>query len=366
MMRQHHITQSIVNYAMGRDSVLDLDGAGAIVLWVVDGLGMVQWRQADRHHWTSLLQTKPTPVTSAYPTTTATGLATLAFAAPPARHGALGYWIFLPEWGLPVNMLTGRDDHGIRVPEHLLYSPQTSIFSQLAAHDIASAVVSPELYRDSGLTRWLYAGARYCGYDYGHPETALTQVGSALELGVRFVWVYWPYFDSQAHQNGLAAAPTQAELHRLDATLTAARTRWAQHNPLGLVLTADHGMVALDPHRVVPRSDPRMTPVWTSLNAGERRAATTNLTAAQLNAWGTQTLGTTVLSQEMLWEEGWYGGPPASSALRQRVLTSLVLAPEGAQFEQESGRDTPVLRAAHGGVTPDEHTIPLWSAVWGG
>ena len=364
MIIQHGITEAIVDYFSGRESALDLRDARAVVLWVADGFGLAQLASFRRENWTSLLGEVPLEAASAFPTTTAAGLATLAFAAPPAHHGALGYWIYLSEWDRPVNMLSGRDDRGAEVPGHLMYRPMATIFDRLAEHGIASSVVSPEPYRDTGLSRWLYQGARYCGYNPDHPTEALQSTHRALREGARFIWLYWPYFDATAHTEGLYAAQTEVQARRLDSAVAAAKPLWSPHAPLALVITADHGMAHLDLDRVVSRDDPLAAAIWQLPYAGERRAITTSLSVAQLKELGTFDTAEAVLSQDQLWEEGWYGGAPAHPSFRRRVLSSLVLAKEGGQFCQDGFRDSPVLRAGHGGRTYEEQTIPVWCSVW--
>ncbi len=77
-------------------------GTQTLILWVVDGLGWTLMEQALsrgllRHY--SHHPGNHQPWQSVYPTTTAAGLASLAFAAPPAVHGALGYSVLRPRAG---------------------------------------------------------------------------------------------------------------------------------------------------------------------------------------------------------------------------------------------------------------------------
>lgn len=363
-IRQEHITTSIADSLASLPSEHPLPiprQSRAVVLWVVDGFGLHHWRHAEAQGlMPSVAQSNHTLLTgqSVYPSTTAAGLSSLAFAAPPSVHGALGYWIHLPEIDRAVNMLTGRDENGAVVPEALLYPSLTpTVFERLSRHGISSAVVSPAAYASSALTRWIYKGSVYLGYDAANPLTAVRQATLALLQGCRFVWLYWPYIDVSAHLNGLNSEESKESVRQFDHAYGEALKQFRLPEPVTLVVTADHGMAELHSDKVVAIEDRRVQPLWTHRWAGERRALTTELLPASLQD-ALEPLAA-VLPQEQVWDEGWYGGPPFQPSFRGRVLTSLILAHPNFQFEQNPGRDNPILNAAHGGTTDAERSIPI-------
>ena len=339
-------------------SQLTLPDNGAVVLWIVDGFGLYHWRQSQtRGLMPTLFQTVSTVLEgwSVYPSTTSVGLASLAFAVPPNEHGALGYWIYLPEYKQPVNMLSSLDQDGHPVPPALIYPPRETIFTQLRRRSIQSSVVGPAVFQETPLTQWLYHGAQY--RPYGTPLDAILQAGRALADGARFVWLYWPYIDSQAHLYGMQSPSTDHAISELDAAFSQALHQWKARGGVTLIITADHGMIDLLPDKTVSRSDPALEELWAHTWAGERRAMTSALDYRELQ----QELGAVaaIHPQEQCWDEGWYGGPPSRSSFRDRVLQSLVLAQPGAQFEQNGVIDVPLMSAAHGGITPQERAIPI-------
>lgn len=360
-LTQVAITQAVLAH-FGDDSIKPVlpipEDRQAMVLWVVDGLGLSHWRQAQSRGLLPEID-RANPVMleaeSVYPSTTAAGLASLAFAAPPAVHGALGYWIYLEQWGRTVNMLTGRDVDGHLAPANLLYPMQDTIFDRLARLHIDSSVVSPQPYHTTGLSRWLYAGAQYRPYE--SPEEAVNCTLRALDDGHRFIWLYWPDIDQWAHNTGMNSPATDGAIAQFSRAYGDAIKQWGSRHQVTIMVSADHGMMDLDPSRIMAQRDPRIQEVWEHPWAGERRALTTVLPFQQLHE--TLDLAADVVSQEQCWDEGWYGGAPAQPSFRQRVLNTLVLAPPHGQFAQDGRHDAPHLRAAHGGLSPDERTIPI-------
>lgn len=368
-LEQVDVSRSILQHfgaAPHRGSSIIPPRTRQIVLWVVDGLGLSLFESARSHDLVFRIAThapRLLPARSVYPSTTAAGLATLAFAKPPAGHGALGYWIYLPEIDRTVNMLSGRDLAGNLAPEPLLYPHLPNLFEKLAERGFRSAVVGPAEHRDSGLTRWLYHHADYVPYDPAIPLHAVQQAHEALSDHVDFVWLYWPHIDQSAHTTGIDSVETRHALTEWDEAYHRAVMLWSEHPRVSILVTADHGMMALDPRQVIGYSDSRAQPIWRHRWAGERRALTSELAADTLaRTWSDSAK---IVPQETAWTSGWYGGPPARPTWRSRTLNTLILAQPSAQFEQDVQADIPILKAAHGGITDEERRIPLLIQHWG-
>lgn len=333
-----------------------------IVLWVVDGLGLGIFERAREHGLLPHYRRAPGRLyrrQSVFPTTTAAGMASLAFASPPAVHGALGYSVFVPEVGRRAALLTGLDEVGCAVPEDILYPRIVpTIFERVAAHGWGSAVVSPHTYQHSGFSRWLYAGSRYFGYHADNPLSAVEAVRSALRDPItRLVWLYWPYIDQAGHADGPKSAQMDQALSSWDSAYGAALHRWRIGPPVTMLITADHGMAALDPARAIRQNDPRSVPLWTKRWAGERRAVTTEIPMeAVLSLFGPTAA---VYTQAQLWDEGWYGGDPVRNTWRDRVLHTLIVPPDNVQFQQDGVIEPALLKGGHGAMSPAERDIPL-------
>lgn len=363
-VNQVGIAQAILQHFNGNavSSPLISPRSHTVILWVVDGFGMNLWQAALSRGIMSDKFARKLPGRSVFPTTTAAGLASLAFAAPPAVHGALGFSVYIKALDQRVNLLSGKDERGLPVAPEVLYVPQPTIFNRLLGLGIRSAVMSPETYRASGFSQWIYRGAEYYGYDFDRPRDVVDLVMSSLEAGSRFVWIYWPYVDQTAHAKGPTAPETFEALALWDTVQGLLMERVRKREAVTIMVTADHGMTSLEIDKAIPRSDPRAASVWAKPWAGERRAITTQMTAHAVN----DLFGAAVrpYAQADLWDRGWYGGPPANPEWRSRVLETLILTPSAVQFEQDGRDDEPLLRGGHGGTTVDEEAIPILITSW--
>ncbi len=336
-----------------------------MIVWLVDGMGSAVLERSVSVNLLPNLsinrsQLKFHTVQSVFPTTTATALATLAFAAPPAVHGALGYTIFLRARNRRVNLLTSCDERNEPVAVRDLYPDLENVFSRLARHHVRSAVVGPDLYRHSPLSHWLYRDARYAGYRNQIEIPGI--VSGLLSQGTRYIFVYTPNFDRAAHASGIESFPAENALVEWDNVFGSAVRLWRTAPSVTLLVTADHGMVGLNRSQVITQADPAASALWSHPWAGERRNLFTALPAHSLSALKER--GAQIFPQSYLWDCGWYGGPPSIRDFRFRVLNTAVVLPSGMQFAMDGSQDPPVMLAAHGGITEAEWSIPLIEGSW--
>lgn len=365
MVNQVGIAQAVLQHfdgGPGASALID-PRSRTVILWVVDGLGTNLWQAALSRGVVSDQFSRTLACRSVFPTTTASGLASLAFAMPPAVHGALGFSVYIEALDQRVNLLSGKDEQGRLVPPDILYAPRATIFSTLQDLGIRSAVVSPQPYWTSGFSHWIYRGAESYGYDLDRPMDAVDQVMSSLYAEAQFVWIYWPYIDQIAHAKGPEADETYRALALWDTAYGLLTERLRQRRGLTIMVTADHGMTPLQADQAIPRQDPRASRLWAKPWAGERRALTTQMPAHEVRDLFGETSVTTY-AQANLWDQGWYGGPPANPQWRSRVLETLILTPGGVQFEQDGRYGEPLLLGGHGGTTIDEVAIPLLITSW--
>ncbi|MFD1730939.1 alkaline phosphatase family protein [Deinococcus malanensis] len=120
--------------------------------------------------------------TSVFPSTTMAALTTLHTGRAPAEHGYLGLSVWLEELGRVVNLIRlqdAADRQPVTGASFLAAVP--SIYQQLSELGISCAVVMPEEYGQSFLTRWCCAGASYVGY--GFPSTAASLTAGLVRSG---------------------------------------------------------------------------------------------------------------------------------------------------------------------------------------
>ncbi|WIV66262.1 alkaline phosphatase family protein [Natrialbaceae archaeon AArc-T1-2] len=253
-----------------------------VVLVVVDGFGYEVWQRAYRDHaFLSRLTIRGTvtPLTSVYPSETASALTTLYTGRDPIEHGLLGWYQYLESVGrdvvtLPFTTLSGEAlvDVAPDADANELFAG-TSLYERARAAGIDVWTIQPADYVGSGYTRAATAGAERAGYD-GASEFARS-IRRTLEAaaGPTLVHAYEPTLDELAHAGGTdtrryrtalgeIADALERELLQELAPAVAERTV--------LIVTADHGIVDTVPEENV---DPTAWDDWDRLQETFRRDA---------------------------------------------------------------------------------------------
>lgn len=217
---------------------LQLGACRQVVVCLIDGLG---WNAlAEHRHLTpSLTGLTGGAVDAVFPTTTPVGLGAFGTGLLPGAHGLVGASFFLPETGAVLSPLHWGDD-----PLPVAVQPEPTVFERVARSGMTMTTVSPEAYRESGLTRAVLRGADYRGAE--SIDERVDQTNALLSAGgPSFTYVYWFELDRIGHEFGVDSDQWRAGLVRADALVG----RLVEVLPVGasLVVTADHGMVDCPP-----------------------------------------------------------------------------------------------------------------------
>jgi hypothetical protein len=385
-----NVTASVVRALGGEPSVAALPpladaidpfagrrATGPVLLFVVDGLGYERLRAAARYRdggsagrWLG----HATPITTVFPTTTTVALASLSTASSPSRHGLVGYRQFLPRFGSVVDMLrltplgVTADDALVGpgwTPASVLGTP--TVFRQGIA---GAVVVSRDRFQGRGFTRAIYDGAEYEGYG------AWADLASALVHALDrtapppLVMGYWDELDTVEHLRGPDAASVDLELDRLGVLLefVARSVPPATARATTVIVTADHGLVGIDPARQVSlESEPAIAPLLGRPPTGDRRAALLKARDGEVDRLREALLdrlpsGTRVFPSGEAARLGLFGPPPFHPELAERAadLVALVPSPAGITYTVPGRFPNPrVLLGAHGGLELEELVVPL-------
>ena len=225
--------------------------ATSYVLVMIDGLGD---HQLDHPAAGPLTAGRRGTIDASFPTTTTVSLATMATGLPPARHGLLGYQLWLPETGHVVGTIKWTTLWGEPIPyDYDGFLPSPTTWERLAAGGAEGIALQPANFEGSPLTRVLYRGARFEGYH--DMEDSVDAAVSLVNTPGRLVVLYVPQVDFAAHVAG-----QQSEMYS-EAMATAAGVweQLANRLPSGTVAVgvADHGHVDIPPERrvVIPKAD---------------------------------------------------------------------------------------------------------------
>jgi hypothetical protein len=337
-------------------------------LLVVDGLG---WEQllANRRVAPVLAAAaeRARPVTTGFPSTTATSLASIGTGLPPGGHGLVGYTIALPgmerafnclRWS-PYGLGGSKDLRDRVVPERL--QPAPTGFEAAAADGVEVTLVGAGEYAASGFTR-----AALRGGDYWRTFSLGDLAAGALRgLGKgrrSLVYLYHPDLDRTGHVRGVAGEPWRLELAHVDRLVGHVAERLP--GDAALFVTGDHGMVDLRPSQRVDLADRPELADGVRLLAGEARArhvhARRGAAGDVLATWrGLLGHAMWVVPGEEAIAAGWFG-PRVLDEVRGRVgdVVAAAAGPIGV-VQREVDPTQAILTGHHGSMTPAEQLVPF-------
>jgi predicted AlkP superfamily pyrophosphatase or phosphodiesterase len=326
--------------------------APQVVLLVLDGLG---WEQLTRHRALMPLVSNMQggPITSVFPSTTATALTSITTGLPPGEHGVVGYRIDVH--GDVLNVLrwsTPRGDARRAIPPESMQPFEPFLGRR-------PPVVTKAEFLGSGFSSAHLRDVQWRGWRV--PSTLLTEVRSLLAAGEPFVYAYYDGIDKVAHEYGLGAH-YEAELAWVDRLVG----DFLEVLPAGaaLLITADHGQVDVGDN--VQPLDAGLFSLIDS-QSGEARARWLHArpgSEAELLAAATSRYADDawVVGRDQLVEEGWLG-PRVSAASTDRLGDVLLAAKGNAAFDDPADTGPFMLIARHGSLTPAEMFVPLVAAA---
>jgi len=177
------------------------------------------------------------PLTSHFPSTTATNLSSFGTGVLPGVHGMLGYTVRVPRSGEPGRLLNSLkwDD---RV-DPIVWQATPTLFERAVADGINVSHVAAKRYEGSGFTQAALRGARYLGAN--HLPDMVAETVRALAQPRSFAYVYINNLDAAGHDAGVGSEKWLEALKVVSDLLD------GLHNalPVGsrIWMTSDHGMV---------------------------------------------------------------------------------------------------------------------------
>lgn len=358
----------------------ELDGVRRVVLLVVDSLGWERFLPLLEDK--SLIfrrlaqEGKLAQLTSVFPSTTTSALATLASALAPEEHGLLGYRLYLRELGLVANMLR-LSPEGLRRPDTLLEMGLSlrrlftfrTIYERLAPRGVRSLALIRVIFRGSGFSRLLYRGAEEV--PFAASSDMCVRLRKLLELYPEerlLIGAYWDAVDTIGHLWGPAQEELEAEVRQLAYSLE--REFFARLSPKAargtlVLICADHGQVEVRPEEAFRITRyPKLRRSLLLPPTGDFRASYLHLRQGELGPIKRYLQGrrfqeklVVVESSEAL--AGGLFGPEGAmpEGFLPRIGDLLLLArSRGFIFYPYEG---PLLRGYHGGLSREEMLVPL-------
>lgn len=201
-------------------------------------------------------------IQTAFPSTTATSLATLTTGELPGVHGMLGYTVQVPRSG-------GRLLNALKWDERVdpeNWQPVETLFQRATKSGISVTHVAAKRYENTGFTRAVFRGAQYKGANVVADLVSETKL--ALQKTPSFVYLYVNDLDNAGHSDGVGSDKWIAALSSIDQMVS----QLMKEVPKGtrLWITSDHGMINVEEKVIIGDDNPLLTGV--SVIAGEPRA----------------------------------------------------------------------------------------------
>jgi hypothetical protein len=336
---------------------LGVPRADRVVVVLVDGLGHRMLAERAGHApFLRRLLPEARVLTCGFPSTTATSMGLLGTGHGSGRTGLAGYTVRNPADGALAN-LVAWDGPG----DPRRWQRRPSLLAHAVEGGTTAHSVGPRAFAGSGLTEAALFGSTYVG-----AESLEDRVDATLRLlrrGPGLVYLYWGHVDKVGHHHGWRSAEWGDALAEADAELG----RLARSVPSGtvLLLTADHGMVDVDPAQLLDVAGEPALREGVELVAGEPRAVHVHAHAGHAPAvagrWRDR-LGdaAVVLERADAIAAGLFG--PVDPHV-EPVLGDVVVAVTGTAGVADSRTQTPhslLLRGMHGSLTAGEMEIPLF------
>ena len=235
---------------------------GRELLFLIDGFGFDTFsKYADVMPTMSRMFNHGT-IQTAFPSTTATSLATLTTGELPGVHGMLGYTVQVPRSG-------GRLLNALKWDERVdpeNWQPVETLFQRAAKTGITVTHVAAKRYENSGFTRAVFRGAQYKGANL--VADLVSETKQALQKTPSFVYLYVNDLDNAGHSDGVGSDKWIAALSAIDQMVS----QLMKEVPKGtrIWITSDHGMINVQEKIIIGQDNPLLTGV--SVIAGEPRA----------------------------------------------------------------------------------------------
>lgn len=337
------------------ESRLGVSPTGREVLFLVDGFGA--------HAMDDYADVMPNimagksfgDVTTSFPSTTSTSLATLLTGSMPNEHGMLGYTVRVPN-------SDGRVLNALKWDERVdpeIWQPKETFFEIGARNGINVSHVAAKRYEGTGFTRAVFRGAKYRGANL-YPDL-VSETALALNQTPSFVYLYVNDLDVAGHLAGYGSEKWLEALRMIDNLVGQLRNKLPKGTRIWI--TGDHGMLNVGEKLVIGRDNLLATEVSTI--AGEPRARHIYLARPEINAeiadlWRSE-IGSMaeIYTKEEAINVGLFGKPmPNNFAERIGDLIAIVKS-DAILIDPAREKLESAMIGHHGGLTQVETNVPL-------
>lgn len=349
----------------GFPNALDLPGFRRAAVLLVDGLGWSLLHEHAREAPTlAALATGP-PATAGFPSTTATSLTSLGTGLRSGEHGIVGYTFAEPSGGLLHTL--SWSTHAVRPQRSLLeqwppevVQPAATVLERAAEAGVDVRTAVPREFDGTGLTRAALRGGRFRGIR-ATGDLAAELLDALHGPGPALCYGYHGHLDLLGHVHGPGSTPWRLQLRHIDHLVSMLVEQLPPDT--ALVVTADHGMVPLDPAEALDFDTEPDLREGVRMLGGEPRArhvytrpgALTDVQAAWQSLIGERGL---VITGEEAIEAGWFG-PVVTAPVRSRIGEVIAVMRSSGVVCSVVEPGASALLGHHGSLTAEEQYVPV-------
>ncbi len=372
-----------------KDAFGDVETSGVenVILLLCDGLGYNEWkRQSARGFFGAVTRRgSARPITTVFPSTTAAALTTVSTGLTPQEHGLPEWFVYMEELGevivtLPFTRVgdPGRDTLVGSFDPKALFNGRT-IFQRLSADGVKCTSLTSRPLARTAYTDVSRVGSGVVAYNTASDLSVSLRRLVERARGRNLFYAYWSYVDTLEHIYGPNTDEAEVEAsiisHALQEGFLSKLDRSAARKTL-VVVTADHGQISIAPEKTLYMNrwgrlakslgrtpSGKMIPAWGSARDAymwvdeARLDETERYLARKLKGVAS------VLKTEEAIDAGLFGINRPSRKFRRRI-GNLMILPHGTKtvwFRYRKGESLD-MKGHHGGMNPDEMTIPLAAA----
>lgn len=313
-------------------------------------------------------------ITSMFPSTTSAHVTCINTGLIPSQTGIYEWFIYEPSLEdliapLPFCYAGERKVETLPLDPKELF-PQDTLYTRLAKEGVKSYAYQPEGITRSTYSRAILKGAEMVGYH--HPKEALNKLLANLNHRT-YSYFYFSDIDSVGHRHGIDSKEFKEAIHGIFEEMNQFFENLPQNT--ALILTADHGMVDVDP-RTTYYLNKKIPNIEKHLLFGERNKPLAPAGSCRdlfLHVKDEdvrelkEVLGeflegkAEIYPTDELIEGGFFGSHSPSERFLDRVGNLVILPYAGESvWWYEKNRFIQNFYGAHGGLTKEEMEIPFF------
>lgn len=352
-----------------------LEGSDTVVFFFLDGFGnaLVKPAQKGDNYISRVLRSSYyAPITTVFPSTTTTALASANTGLFPEQHGIIGHTMYLKKFGTVASLISfspvaevqkgGLISAGLD-PRELMSG--NTIYEELNGSAISSAVLTKMPYGSSGLTRMIHSGAEI--HIYNTPSDMLVRLRKMIENKEHhLIFAYWDAIDIAAHLYGAGEDEVLAEVRSFFYTMTAELFRRLDRQiakKTSFFMTGDHGHITVPTQKKIIANDyPNFLDSLQLPPAGDSRACFIKINDdAKVKRFFRRLAGKIdLIPIDRAIKDGYFGKGEMNKETLEALGDYLILSKKNYAFHYRYRRREEFdLVGYHGGMSEAEMIVPM-------